>query len=122
MRRTVRPHAGKPLAVARDPVIGRILQLPQPGQGVEQQREPGLQGNGQHQRNRGGARHRLAIGRNRPGGSFALRERQAVGCGDAGLLKGHHHHAVAAIEGLHEARRARSKPARSVEDQREVRW
>ena len=122
MGRTVRPHPGKPLAVAHDPSIGSFLQLPQPGKGVEQQREPCLKGNGKHHRHRGGSAKPPVVRGNSPGCRFSLRERQAVGCHDASLLKRHHHHAVAAIEGLHEVRRARSKPARSVEDQREALW
>ena len=52
-----------------------------------------------------------------PGGAFALLHAEASRSGGAGLLVGHHRHAVVSVERLDEARRPRSELSSAVEYQ-----
>jgi hypothetical protein len=56
-------------------------------------------------------------GLDRPGGAFALLHAEASRSGGAGLLVGHHRHAVVSVERLDEARRPRSELSSAVEYQ-----
>jgi hypothetical protein len=106
--------------VGGDEVIDEVLQLPDAGKGVQEQRESAPDGGGHRRVHRFGASVATAVGRYRPRGLLALFDGEPHRRADVTLLEGHRPHATVAVERVKEAHRPRAEPAGPVEHEGEL--